>query len=396
MYTQKLQFLHQVWPTEYIEHLAPRAALLVEGAAFQKLARLDAQKLRSADGVKILIETLGGAWGRTDPEDTYDLFERALYSVSQRSDETNDSYLARHDTVFEDLLSKKITLADVRAYVLVRQSNLSSDDRKRIIVDNQGQLTYEQARKSLRLLGSRFFQDLQGNRANHGKKTYEAYQLDEPEDNHQAAFMQETESMEIDEEQIFQLLADQGDEDAVFISDFEDQIVDAIQDHPGLSQCFLSYQEARARVRERARARGFWPVKGKTKGKEARRENRHGHQPMDRRGLQVDVVLWRTGLPTPHAGPVDSPGTGRGSAQTVRMSKRMKPPTSLRRSTLAPMTSPPTSSRWYPNSQKMQSLGARHGMKVKTHVMRLGTVRIVLFVLRVTCQTWFNIRSMPG
>ena len=267
VYTQKLQFLHQVWPTEYIEHLAPRAALLVEGAAFQKLARLDAQKLRSADGVKILIETLGGAWGRTDPEDTYDLFERALYSVSQRSDETNDSYLARHDTVFEDLLSKKITLADVRAYVLVRQSNLSSDDRKRIIVDNQGQLTYEQARKSLRLLGSRFFQDLQGNRANHGKKTYEAYQLDEPEDNHQAAFMQETESMEIDEEQIFQLLADQGDEDAVFISDFEDQIVDAIQDHQGLSQCFLSYQEARARVRERARARGFWPVKGKTKGK---------------------------------------------------------------------------------------------------------------------------------
>ena len=267
VYTQKLQFLHQVWPAEYIEHLAPRAALLVEGAAFQKLARLDAQKLRSADGVKILIETLGGAWGRTDPEDTYDLFERALYSVSQRSDETNDSYLARHDTVFEDLLSKKITLADVRAYVLVRQSNLSSDDRKRIIVDNQGQLTYEQARKSLRLLGSRFFQDLQGNRANHGKKTYEAYQLDEPEDNHQAAFMQETESMEIDEEQIFQLLADQGDEDAVFISDFEDQIVDAIQDHPGLSQCFLSYQEARARVRERARARGFWPVKGKTKGK---------------------------------------------------------------------------------------------------------------------------------
>ena len=298
--------------------------------------------------------------------------------------------------MFEDLLSKKITLADVRAYVLVRQSNLSSDDRKRIIVDNQGQLTYEQARKSLRLLGSRFFQDLQGNRANHGKKTYEAYQLDEPEDNHQAAFMQETESMEIDEEQIFQLLADQGDEDAVFISDFEDQIVDAIQDHPGLSQCFLSYQEARARVRERARARGFWPVKGKTKGKEARRENRHGHQPMDRRGLQVDVVLWRTGSPTPHAGHVDSPGTGRGSAQTVRMSKRMKPPTSLRRSTLAPMTSPPTSSRWYPNSQKMQSLGARHGMKVKTHVMRLGTVRIVLFVLRVTCQTWFNIRSMPG
>ena len=267
VYTQKLQFLHQVWPVEYIEHLAPRAALLVEGAAFQKLARLDAQKLRSSDGVKILIETLGGAWGRTDPEDTYDLFERALYLVSQRSDETNDSYLARHDTVFEDLLSKKISLEDVRAYVLVRQSSLSSEDRKRIIVDNQGQLTYDQARKSLRLLGSRFFQDLQGNRSNQGKKTYEAYQFEEMEEPHQSIYLQEYDAGDIDEEQAFQILAEQGDEDAIFVSDFEDQIVEAIQEHQGLSQCFLSYQEARARVRERARSRGFWPVKGKSKGK---------------------------------------------------------------------------------------------------------------------------------
>ena len=267
VYSQKLEFLHQIWPREHLEHLAPRAALLIEGAAFQKVARIEAAKLRTPDGVQILIEALGGQWGRTSSEDTYDLFERALYMTSQKPDETNDSYLTRHDIVFEDLLSKKISLADIRAYVLVRQSNLSSDDRKRIIVDNQGQLTYDQARKSMRLLGSRFFQDLQGNRNNQGKKTYEAYQMDELDEQSNSAFVQEADTGELDEEQAFQMLADQGDEDAIFIADFEDQIVDAIQDHPGLSQCFVSYQEARARVRERARARGFWPVKGKSKGK---------------------------------------------------------------------------------------------------------------------------------
>ena len=194
------------------------------------------------------------------------MFERALYMTSQKADETNDSYLTRHDIVFEDLLSKKISLADIRAYVLVRQSNLSSEcseDHKHIIVDNQGQLTCDQARKSMRLLGPRFFQDLQGNRTFQGKKTCEAYQMDELDETSNSAFVQEADNGEIDEEQAFQMLADQGDEDAIFIADFEDQIVDAIQDHPGLSHCFVSYHEARARVRERARARGSWPVKGK-------------------------------------------------------------------------------------------------------------------------------------
>jgi hypothetical protein len=59
VYCQKMQFLRQIWPQEHLEHLAPRAALLIEGAAFQKIARVDPSKLRSVDGVKHLIEALG-------------------------------------------------------------------------------------------------------------------------------------------------------------------------------------------------------------------------------------------------------------------------------------------------------------------------------------------------
>ena len=270
VYSQKtkIQFLHSIWPEEHLERLAPQAALLIKGAAFQKITRLESSKLRSKDGVKHLIEALGGQWGRTDAEDRYYLFERALYVVTQKQDETNDSYLARHDTAFEDLLAKAVTLQDVRAYVLVRQSALTSEDRKKIIMDNGGQLTYDTARRSMRLLGSKFFQDLQGGRNPQVKKTYDAYTMDEEETINQAAV--EWETPELDQEQAFQ-----GAEDATFILDFEDQIVEMIQESPDLASCFVSFQEARARVRECARARGFWPIKWKGKSKGARRAKEH-------------------------------------------------------------------------------------------------------------------------
>jgi hypothetical protein len=64
VYSQKIQLLHSIWPEEHVVHLAPRAALLIEGAAFQKITRLESSKLRSKNGVKHLIEALGGQWGR--------------------------------------------------------------------------------------------------------------------------------------------------------------------------------------------------------------------------------------------------------------------------------------------------------------------------------------------
>ena len=165
---------------------------------------------------------------RTLKRPIYDLFERALYGVNQKQDETNDSYLARHDVAFEDLLSKSVSLADIRAYVLVRQSALNPEERKKIILDNQGKLTYDTARKSLRLLGPKFFQELQSGRRNQTKKAYDAYILDDEENVHQVSV--ESQGLEIDEDHAIQYLADQGDEDAAFIADFEDQIVDALQD----------------------------------------------------------------------------------------------------------------------------------------------------------------------
>ena len=190
-----------------------------------------------------------------------------------------DSYLARHDAAFEDLLNRKVSLEEVRAYVLMRQSLLSSEERKKVIMDSQGELTYDNARKQIRLLGSRFFQDLQAGSGGRGTKlkTYDVNYVDE-----EIAYFHEENTDEVDDELLIATLADEGDEDANFVQEFEEQIMVACQESSELSGCFMAYQEARSRLKEKARSRGFWPLsgqKGREKGRWSRNKGKgHGFQ----------------------------------------------------------------------------------------------------------------------
>ena len=76
--------------------------------------------------------------------------------MAQKADESNDSYISRHDMAFEELLSRKTTLEEVRAYILLRHSQLAPEDKKRVVVEAQGDLKYKDTVKQIRLLGSRF------------------------------------------------------------------------------------------------------------------------------------------------------------------------------------------------------------------------------------------------
>ena len=150
-YCQKLQFLADVWPREYMPALGPRVALLCEGTAFKKVSKISAEKLKSSDhaGIKAIVETLGGSWGQTVLEQKYEHFERAIYTTVQKGDETHDSYIARHDVHFEELLAQNISFGELRAYVLLRQSQLSPDDKKRIVIEHGGDLSYSKVRSSI-------------------------------------------------------------------------------------------------------------------------------------------------------------------------------------------------------------------------------------------------------
>ena len=263
-YGKKLTFLASIWPEEHIGHLAPRAALQCDPVSFKKISRISPEELKSKNGVAAVLAALGLQWGRFSAEDRYLKFERALFLTVQKGDETNDSYLARHDACFEEVMAKEkgISLEEIRAYILLRHSALAADDKKRIIVESDGVLKYGPTRDRVRLLGSKFFTDLHG-QAKPKNKTYDVNVTETPgEEDTMVTFEPPDEHQE---EQAFQLLQDQGDEDAVFVAEFEEEVINAVQESSQLASCFSAYQEARARLRERVRQRGFWPP-GQGKG----------------------------------------------------------------------------------------------------------------------------------
>jgi len=274
-YTKKLEFLASLWPPEHLSHLAPRAAMMCEGSSFKRVMRLDAAKLKvnSTDGVRLLVTALGGIWGKSTLEEKFERFERAIYTTVQRQDESHESYLARHDYQFEELLQMGVKFEDIRAYILLRNSGLGAEDKKKLIVASHGDLEYKAIVSSLKLLGSKFFHEVQSNSKFPNRvKTYDV----------NAVFDDDLGSSTIDDDQVFvgeawddaDLPYDESDPDAVVCMQFEESLVDALQADSDLAACYNTYLEARKRINDRNRNRGFWGnskgfnnSKGKSKGK---------------------------------------------------------------------------------------------------------------------------------
>ena len=273
-YSRRLEFLAGIWPADFLNQLAPRAALQCKGSAFQKVVRLKPESLKtnSLDGVKLLVTTLGGVWGKTTLEDKYEKFERAIYGVSQKGDETNESYMARHEILFEDLVSQGATLSDMRAYILLRNSALASEDKKRVVIEAQGNLKYDEVTKAIRMLGARFFHEVQGHQKQVRTKTYDVNHVQEEDDQF---FGDDTHyGFSVEHGDFSELAMDQflseNDEDALIVQQFEDAILDTIQSDSEMSAFMSSYVDARRKLTEKAKFRGFWPIKSKGSGKKGK------------------------------------------------------------------------------------------------------------------------------
>ena len=131
-----------------------------------------------------------------------------------------------------------------------------------------GELKAKKVEASMRQLAPKI---LVGNTGSEGKKkVYPVNLIEEDDDISTPTFVTEEEYVP-DEETVLQTLIENGDEDALMVSEFEDQLIEACQDNADLSMCFSAYTEARGRIRDKIRARGFWPpIKGK--GKKVRRK----------------------------------------------------------------------------------------------------------------------------
>jgi hypothetical protein len=158
-YTKKVQLLMNMWPEGKWTELATRLILGCSGMAFQKL-QLHSTEVTSNEKKS----------GQIPLERKYEGAERALFRCAQRGDETNDSHLVRADVLWQELSNKSMKLEDLQAYITLRGSNLSADDKKKVIIDSEtstdGKPTMTRVTAAVRMLGAGFFQEVRA-----GKKT---------------------------------------------------------------------------------------------------------------------------------------------------------------------------------------------------------------------------------
>ena len=98
---------------------------------------------------------------------------------------------------------------------------------------------------------------------------------------------------ETNEDDFIEQLLQEGDSDAAFIHDFEGAASETLQDDPELATALMAYQQARHRLSERFRNRGFghpgrFRVRPKEKGsnpKQLEKERARPTGPTDQRRL---------------------------------------------------------------------------------------------------------------
>ncbi|CAE7222829.1 unnamed protein product [Symbiodinium pilosum] len=254
-YRDKVTFLKQVCPTKDRGMLAPRLALLCKGTAWSQVKQIEAAKLTDPEsGVEVLLQALA-SWDESAELQTYERFDKAIYRTLQKNDESTMSFMNRLGVAFHEL-GDKITIKELQAFILLRQSSLTSEDKRKVITLTGGTLEIQKVEQAMRTLSTKILSSA----GEIKKKTYPANYVDDDEED-----INLTEE-DADEESLLANVAEAGDEDAIFVLEYEDQILDLVQELPELASCFSAYTAARQRLRDRHKGRGFWPPRSASKG----------------------------------------------------------------------------------------------------------------------------------
>ena len=272
-HTRKVELLVGMWPDGRWTELASRLILGCSGSAFLKL-QIHQTEITKNDkkSIQKLIELLGGHWGQVNLERQYELAERALFRCQQKGDETADSFLARADIMWSELYARNIALKDLQPYITLRGSQLSADDKKRVLLDvdaaGTGKLSMEKVASSIRMLGAGFFHEMTGQRRQKGKTYDQAILAADSTDLDDGPTLLASEMPDdVMEEEMIDTLAMEGDDDAVLVADFEAAATEVLQGDEDLAAACNAYTEARRRLSEKVKFRGFWPVQPGSKGK---------------------------------------------------------------------------------------------------------------------------------
>ena len=221
IYVQKIELLVTTWPTDKFGELATRLILGCQGTAFLKLQQQkDQVTVNDKKAIQRIVEILGGQWGQIPLERKYEAAERAMFRCQQRSDESNDSFLARADVLWQDLLKKGMKMEELQAYVTLRGSNLGPEDKKKVILDcdsSDGQLSMKKVSNAARMLGAGFFHEMTSGKRSSKLKVYDQAVL-MAEEEHEDGLFHTADDDGVFEDDLVDSLASEGDDDALIYS----------------------------------------------------------------------------------------------------------------------------------------------------------------------------------
>ena len=149
-YSDKVRFLSSICPPKDKSMLAPRLALLMKGTAWAQIKAVDGAKLSDPEGgVKLLLSTVA-AWEDSAELQTYEKFEKALYRVTQKQDETVFSFVNRMNVAFSEIAH--VSIQEIKAFIMLRQSFLNAEDKKRVLAMTGGEMQSKKVEDAMRQL----------------------------------------------------------------------------------------------------------------------------------------------------------------------------------------------------------------------------------------------------
>ena len=178
-YLAKVKFLDGICPKKDRAMLAPRLAMLCKGTAWHQVRALSPELLTDpTNGIKHYLAALQ-SWEESSELRTFELFDRAIYKTVQKNDESTQSYVNRLSVAFDEV-GPDTTLKSVIAFILLKQSNLSHEDKKKVLTMTSGVLEKTAVEGAMRSLSTNV---LTGSGNMEKKKIYPTNYIepDEPE-----------------------------------------------------------------------------------------------------------------------------------------------------------------------------------------------------------------------
>ena len=152
-YVAKVKFVDGICPKKDRNMLAPRLAMLCKGTAWHQVRTINADKLTNPDtGVKSLLAALA-SWEESAELNTFELFDKAIYRTTQKADESTQSFVNRLDVAIEEV-GLDTTLKAVKAFVLLKQSNLGNEDKKNVLTMTKGHFDEKVIEHAMRSLST--------------------------------------------------------------------------------------------------------------------------------------------------------------------------------------------------------------------------------------------------